>query len=58
MEFTKENVQSLLKRYIQQYENGYEDYDSHVASVIEDIYADIFGIFPFQENVTNVNDEW
>ena len=58
MEFTEENVKNLLKKYIKTYEDGYEDYDSHVASVVEDIYAELFGIFPFQENIVHCDDEW
>ena len=55
LESFKAKTKKLLKEKIKYYQSlvGYEDYAGYSASLLEDIYHDIFGIWPWEESNGN-----
>ena len=50
LESFKKKVEDILLQQIQSSRDGYEEYDFWIENAAEDIYHDIFGIWPWEEN--------
>lgn len=53
MEEFEQKVKSILKRHIKEYNDSYEDYACYCASLSEDMYHDLFGLWPWEDNDGN-----